>query len=56
MCHHQNVLGWKTLIVNIGMDEWDDGVMDSGLLCTKVNNNNSPKRRRPIAFAEKPAI
>ena len=48
--------GHPTLIVNMGMEEWKEGLMYSALLCTKSLNDNSPKRRRPIAFADKGAI
>ena len=43
-------------MVNLGMDKWEDGLMYSALLCTKTVNVNSPTRRRPIVFAESPAI
>ena len=52
----RTVFGLPTLIVNMGSDKWADGVMYSALLCTKLRKNNSPKRRRPVAFAEAPAI
>ena len=50
------MFGFSNLNVNLGMDKWEDGLMYSALLCTKDSRNNSAKRRRPIAFAEKPAV
>ena len=52
----REILGHKTLIVNMGTDKWKKGVMYSVLLCSKDKNNNSAKRRRPIAFADAPAV
>ena len=54
--YNKSIFGRETSIINIGMDKWADGLMYSALLCTKATKNNSPKRRRPIAFAERPAI
>ena len=39
----------------MGLDKWHDGLMYSVLLCTRKNGNNSAVRRRPVAFADKPA-
>ena len=52
----RTINGKNTLIVHMGMDKWAEGLMYSALLCTKTTNNNSPKRRRPVAFADPPAI
>ena len=46
----------KTLIVNLGVDKWAGGFMYSMLLCCRSTHNNSAKRRRPLAYAEKPAV
>ena len=52
----RKMYGYPDLLVNLCMDEWEDGLMYSALLCTLNKNNNSAIRRRSIAFAEKPAI
>lgn len=51
----RDVLGQKTLVVNFGADKCEDGTMFSILLCTQIKGNNSPLRRRPVAFILKPA-
>ena len=45
-----------TLIVTAGMDKADHGSAHSLLLCTREKANNSSKRRRPLAYMERPAI
>ena len=47
-------LGYKTLIISFGADKCADGTMFSASLCTSKTNNKSSKKRKPIAFHNKP--
>ena len=50
------LMGKKILLMNMGLDKCYDGLMYSMLLCTRKNGNDSAVRRRPVAFADEPAI
>ena len=47
--------GVRTLIVNYGIDKYAEGIAVSLLLGCRATANNSGTRRRPLAYAEKPA-